>query len=301
MPRMIFNKMARVRLALVLLASAASLAPVSAQTAADPATQLSDYLRQLAEDPRNAEALIGAGNAALGAGDPRAAVTFFGRAEEVRPSDGRINAGLGAAMTQLESPQQALGYFDQAVRMGVPEYQVARDRGLAYDLLGNPRRAQQDYRLALQHGDDDELRRRLALSLAISGDKAAALDTIDAQVRRQDRAGWRTRAFVLALTGDTAGAMQAANVMMPEQAGQMQPFFTGLAGLTPAQRAAAVNFGDFPSSNAAPTGVRQRFPVELAVTAAGGRSRRVAGAEPGCRAIAGRGRYLAAPARRTGR
>ena len=47
-----------------------------------------------------------------------------------------------------------------------------------------------------------EVERRLALSLAISGQREAALRVIDGQLRRHDRAAWRTQAFVLALTGD---------------------------------------------------------------------------------------------------
>ena len=46
------------------------------------------------------------------------------------------------------------------------------DRGLAYDLLGQQAQAQADYRAALSGADADEARRRLALSLAISGDYA---------------------------------------------------------------------------------------------------------------------------------
>ena len=103
-------------------------------------------------------------------------------------------------------PEQALILFAEAVQRGAPEAELAGDRGLAYDMVGDPRRAQQDYALALRHHNDPEVERRLALSLAISGQRDAALRVIDAQLRRRDRAAWRTQAFVLALTGDPAGA-----------------------------------------------------------------------------------------------
>jgi hypothetical protein len=74
---------------------------------------------------------------------------------------------------------------------------------------------------------------------------------IDDQVRKQDRAGWRTRAFVLALTGDTAGAMNVVRSVMPGQAAAMEPFIARLSSLNDADRAMAVNFGHFPGSDAA--------------------------------------------------
>ena len=55
----------------------------------------------------------------------------------------------------------------------------------------------------------------MALSLAISGQRDAALRVIDGQLRRHDRAAWRTQAFVLALTGDARGAEDIAGRMMP--------------------------------------------------------------------------------------
>ena len=42
-------------------------------------------------------------------------------------------------------------------------------------MTGDPRRAQQDYALVLRRRDDPEVRRRLALSLAISGQREEAL------------------------------------------------------------------------------------------------------------------------------
>ena len=62
--------------------------------------------------------------------------------------------------------------FAEAVALGAPEAEIAADRGLAWDMLGDPARAQADYALALRREDDPEVRRRLALSLAISGQRA---------------------------------------------------------------------------------------------------------------------------------
>jgi len=214
-----------------------------------PGAELRRNLTTLAENPRSLEALIGAGRAANAMGDGEAALGFFARADEISPGDARVKAGMGSALVQMERPDQALSLFSQATALGAPEAEIAGDRGLAHDMLGDPRRAQQDYALVLRRRPDAEIERRLALSLAISGQRDAALRVIDGQLRRHDRAAWRTQAFVLALTGDARGAEDTAARMMPAaNAQEMAPFFARLAALTPAEKAAAVHFGRFPSS-----------------------------------------------------
>ena len=222
-------------------------APQAATPAADPAgSELSRNLTILANNPVSVPALTGAGKAALDLDDPEAALTFFGRAEELSPQDGRIKAGIGSALVMMEQAPTALSFFAQAVSLRVPEAEFAGYRGLAFDLLGDPARAQRDYQLALRRREDPEVRRRLALSIAITGRREAALAMIDEQLRRQDRAAWRTRAFVLALTGDTQGATQAVQAAMPGQAAVMAPFLARLPSLSLADRALAVHFGHFP-------------------------------------------------------
>jgi Flp pilus assembly protein TadD len=213
-----------------------------------PGAELRRNLMALSENPRSLEALIGAGRAAIGLRDGEAASGFFTRAQEIAPDDPRVRAGLGSAMLFSARPEQALILFAEAVQRGAPESEIAGDRGLAYDMVGDPRHAQQDYALALRGHDDPEIERRLALSLAISGQRQAALRAIDGQLRRRDRAAWRTQAFVLALTGDPAGADDTARRMMPAvNAEAMSPFFARLASLSPAQKAAAANFGRIPA------------------------------------------------------
>jgi hypothetical protein len=240
-----------VPLLVISVPSGAQVIPPSfSQTPEDAGSALSRHLVTVAENPRDVAALKGAGEAALALGDAQAALGFFARAEEISPRDGSVKAGIGSALVMLEQGRSALRFFDDATGLGIAEAQIAGDRGLAFDLTGNPRRAQRDYQLALRRGENPEVRRRLALSLAISGDREEALRTIDEQVRRQDRAGWRTRAFVLALTGDTAGAMKVVQAVMPAQAAAMAPFLARLPALGPADRALAVNFGHFPGTGA---------------------------------------------------
>jgi SPOR domain len=203
-------------------------------------------LTTLGANPRSVSALIGAGRSAIAMGDGEAALSFFARADEIEPRNPRVKAGMASALVLLERGQAAMPLFAEALALGAPEVEIARDRGLAYDMAGDPRRAQQDYAMVLRRDDDPEVRRRLALSLAISGRREEALEAISAQLRRQDRAAWRTQAFVLALTGDTRGATETASRMMPGAGQSMGPFFARLASLSPAQKAMAVHFGHFP-------------------------------------------------------
>jgi Flp pilus assembly protein TadD len=202
-------------------------------------------LKTLAANPRSVDALTGAGRAALDVGDAQAALGFLARAEDESPRDGRIKMWIGSALVQLEQPHAALKFFRDAAELGVAEAEIAKDRGLAYDITGDQRRAQRDYRLALQRSRDAEVVRRLALSLAIGGDRQGALALLDEQGRSP--AGERTRALVLALTGDAADAGEVIQASMPgAQGAALMPFLARLPGLSPTERALAVHLGHFP-------------------------------------------------------
>ena len=230
--------------------------PVAAQSSYSPyaetaAGALARYVRTLASDPRDFGALIGAGRAALALGDTQAAAGFFARADEVNPRSPFPHAGMGAVSVASGEPQAALPYFTRAQQLGAPLATFGADRGLAYDLMGQQTQAQSDYRTAINGPDGDEARRRLALSLAISGNRAEALKVISPLTARGDVACQRVRALVLALTGDSDGAMVAIDAAMPGSWARVSPFLQRLPTLKPGQKAAAVNLGIFPDSGEA--------------------------------------------------
>ena len=220
----------------------------------DPAEALSRYLRVLAETPDNVAALAGAGRAALDVGDVNAAAGFFARADALDPRRGEVKAGLAATMLRNGNARAALRMFREATDLGVPPATVAADRGLAWDLRGDTRRAQLEYQLALKAQPSDEIVRRLALSQAIAGDRVAAMATLDPLLRRQDVPAWRARAFVFALTGDVFDAMAGAALVMPrDQVDALAPYVNRLAALRPADKAAAIHLGRFPGEGEPPT------------------------------------------------
>jgi Flp pilus assembly protein TadD len=246
-----------VRLGAVLLGclGAAMVQPVPAaaqsyvgRTAESPSDALARHVRILASSPRDFNALIGAGKAALAIGDSQAAAGFFGRAEEVWPQNSQPQVGMGAALAHEGDANAALQYFARAVQLGATPVMVGLERGLAFDLLGQHVQAQSDYRAAMAGPDADEARRRLALSLAIAGKKDEALKTLGPLMAKGDAGGARCRAFVLALTGDAGGARAAIDRAMPGASYNMDYFFRRLPSLRSDQKAAAVHLGQFPDS-----------------------------------------------------
>lgn len=222
-----------------------------AYAAQNPADALASNVRILVQNPKDFNALIGAGRAALQTGDPQAAAGFYGRAQEVNPNSYLPPAGMGAAMVATGDATDALTYFTRAQQLGATVANIGADLGLAYDLLGNQVAAQSDYRAALSGPEANDARRRLALSLAISGQQSLALAELKPLLMLSDPAAKRDRAFVLALGGDIRQAKIALDYMMPGASVRMDPFFRRLASLTPAQKAAAVHLGIFPDSGAA--------------------------------------------------
>lgn len=212
---------------------------------ASDADRLANAIRRVGASPRDLNALIEAGELSVKVGDATAAASLFKRAEQIDPNNGRVKAGIARILVNGEHPGEALRYFALAERNGLSMAPYAADRGLAFDLIGEQERAQRDYRLALRQGDDDEVRRRYALSLGIAGKQKEALDEIDALLRKSDRGAWRARAFILAMNGDVAGANRIATSMMPAgMATGLAAFFQRLPTLSAADRAFAVHFGE---------------------------------------------------------
>ena len=209
-------------------------------------TALARYVRAIADNPKDFEALIGAGRAAIALGDPHAAGGFFARADEVNPRSPLPQAGMGAVAVLNGEPYGALPYFTRAQQLGAPVSSFALDRGLAYDLLGRQAEAQADYRIAMTGRDAEEARRRLAMSLAISGNRAEALQLLGPLMAKGDAAAARSRAFVMALTGDPNGARIGIEAAMPGQWSSVEPFIRRIATLRPGDKAAAVNLGIIP-------------------------------------------------------
>jgi Flp pilus assembly protein TadD len=224
----------------------ASPAPVKTEPAG--AAELRDAIRRIAVRPSDSYALADAGYASLKLGDADAAYNFFARANALQPSDPRIKSGLASAMVHRENPFEALRLFDEAKRLGANERSFALDRAIAFDLLGNFERAQQDYQNARLYAPGDELTRRHAVSLSLMGKNADADALLYPLLQRDDPESWRLRTFILAARGDFAGAEKiASSFLSPTEARKLDYYLRQMPRLTPAQQAAALHFGHFPT------------------------------------------------------
>lgn len=228
-------------------------APVSAQEvvqqlpSSGPGERLDQSLRILRKSPNDVYSLINAGEASLELNDPSMALTYFQRADQISPNEKRVKIGLARALVKQERPNDALSYFSEAERLGARDYEVAGDRGLAYDLIGNPTAAQADYRIAMKTDPSDKIVRRMALSLGISGKANDAIRMLQPIIQHGDKGALRDEAFVRAMNNDQNGAQQIARMAMPSaNAAQFDPFFRRLPALNAAERARAVHFGDMP-------------------------------------------------------
>lgn len=259
----------------VLLLGTALIGPVDALQAPPPdaATRvamqkrtaaralLASSLARIASNNSDTAALLDAGRASIELEDYRAALGFLVRAEQASPRDGAVKAALGSAMVHMENPTRALDYFGEAQLLGAPERLFLADRGLARDLLGQQDAAQRDYQLALSITPNDELTRRYALSLGISGDADRAIQMLTPQLRAQDRGAWRLRAMILAMNGRDKEATEIVNATMPPAMAQnITPYLVQMDRLNPAQQAAAAHFGRFPNGQLGP----KRPPVQVA-------------------------------------
>lgn len=244
----------------LLAGSAAMLAPLAAFPAqGQPVVQpipgegpptLSAALLRLGRNPRDTSALIDAGNAALAMGDTDAATGFYTRADRLMPNNAAIQAGLASARVRAEDPFGAIPLFQAAERAGPIPADRLVDRGLAYDLVSDNTAAQNYYRQAIAAGAGEEASRRLAISLAIAGDRRGAEATLAPLLERQDRAAWRVRAFILAILGREEEAVSVVRATMPaELATGVSPYLRYMRQLTPAQQAAAANLGHFPRAS----------------------------------------------------
>lgn len=250
----------RAGLACVLLAGASALAapgawaqtpststPVVQGEGMDANRAMSAALARLGRNPRDIEALLQAGESALALGDTQAAIGFLSRADRLQPYQPRVMASLASARMRMQDPVTALGLFEDAAKAGTLTGEQIADRGLAYDLVSDNVTAQRYYREALAAGAGDEAARRLALSLAIMGDRRAVETVLAPLLQKQDRGAWRIRAFAFAIMGREEEAVAITNsTMPPEMASAMAPYLRYMRKLTPAQQAAAANLGFFP-------------------------------------------------------
>lgn len=210
--------------------------------------RLNRALVDLAKRPRDIDALVEAGTAALEVGDLDGAVGFFGRARELEPDDADVALGLARVYLRSGRASDALVQFARALSGGIAARELLTDQALAFDLVGDQPSAQAAYSRALQlNPEDHEARRRLAISHAIVGNRPGFEDALRPLLDSRDMGAFRARAFGLAIFGDQQRAAAIVEQVMPRDlAGRLVPYLAYMPRLTRPQQAAAANLGIFP-------------------------------------------------------
>lgn len=210
--------------------------------------RLNRALVALAKAPRDRDTLLEAGTAAMGVDDLDAAIGFFGRAAEIDPGHPGVAQGLASVYLRAGRAGEALMQYERALAAGVPEREVLADKALTLDLVGEQAQAQAAYTRALElDPSNDEARRRMAISHAISGNRARFEESLRPLLDRRDTAAQRARAFGLAILGDSDRAAAIVEQVMPrDMSTRLVPYLGYMPRLTKPQQAAAANLGIFP-------------------------------------------------------
>jgi Flp pilus assembly protein TadD len=181
------------------------------------------YRRAHDADPQRARPLVSLGQVLMDMQRPDQASEAFSAALVIEPRNLDALRGLGHAKLTLNEPEQAIPPLKQALAQAANDFRVLNALGVAHDLTGDRKGAHQYYRTGLKLAPDNApLRSNYALSLALSGEKDAALETIAPlagapMATPQQR---QTVALVYGLAGDKAEAERLARMDLDEAAVQ---------------------------------------------------------------------------------
>jgi protein O-GlcNAc transferase len=126
---------------------------------------LSGIARREATASQAAEAALGAGQSALGAGRHGDALSAFVRSARLAPGWAQAHYHIALALSALEAPEQALVHYDIAARLWPEGFAVLEKAGTLAASLGLAERARGYFGAARRLRATDALALRLALTL----------------------------------------------------------------------------------------------------------------------------------------
>ena len=223
----------------------------SFEQAGDLNSALSLYRRAVIKLPNDPRPLVGLGNVLAQAGDSDRAMASYQRALALAPGDIDAQIGVARQLVRLKQTEQALLVIDGLLAQGVNDARLHNSHGVALDVSGKQAEAKDAYARGLELAPGDRsLMANLALSFAIDGEFRTAVNLLqDSLNDPATRARGREKlALIYALSGQVdAAETVASTALSEEQISVNRPFYERLAGLTSAQRARAVFFGELPS------------------------------------------------------
>lgn len=226
-------------------------------------------------EPRDAAPLGRMGDAFLEMNDPARAEQAYRGQLVIDPGNAAAERGLALAELAQGHATEALPLL-QKLATGSSDPRLLRAEGTALDMAGQAPQAQAVYRQALRLAPiDPDLHGNLALSLALSGDRADALNEMQAAVASPtpDPRQETNAILVLALTGNATAAEARGDATIGVAATQvlLARAQQALAGSDALQRAAAI--GVLTGDTAQPPPVASTLlPAPVALTAPSGPS-----------------------------
>ena len=218
-----------------------------AMSQGDPVTAISLYEQALMMDPTSEEAQRRLAPTQQSVGAGVSALDTYRRAAEQSPDDPLALRRLGNALIAETYPERAMPYLEKSIALADAP-QTRNSLGVAFDMLGQHRQAQEQYRVAMTLAPTDlDLANNLALSMALNGEFDTAI-AMAQDVSTTVGAGSRHRqtfALVLGLAGRETQAAEVAGMdLSPDQVAANLEYYQLLRSVEPSSaRAMAITTG----------------------------------------------------------
>lgn len=178
------------------------------RTNGDMQAAASFYSNAAQRDPTATTPLVRLGDIRRAEGDPERAEASYRAALRASPTDRAAATGLASSVLAQGRGPEAVTLLEP-LATGSSDPQLLANYGVALDMSGRQADAQAVYRRGLQKTPGNApLNANLALSLAVSGDTAAALSSMDVAEMLAGDQGWATadKVLLLAYAGREADA-----------------------------------------------------------------------------------------------
>jgi Flp pilus assembly protein TadD len=191
----------------------------ASRAAGDYLSAMNLYKSVLVNRPSDDAVRVELGDTMLQMGAIDDAITVYQKVDAKGPEALGAQIGMGRVELSLHHPEKAIAHFDAALTMSQGNVKALIGRGVALDFMKRHAEAQASYREVLAKEPRHVAARvDLALSLALSGDKAQALDILT-PIGRSPLTSARIRqdlALVYGMQGDLKRAEQISRLDLSE-------------------------------------------------------------------------------------
>lgn len=216
----------------------------AARAGGDYSNAVAIFRRAAEIEPRRPDPFVAIGDTLLAVGSVDQAVLAYNAALARDGGDLSALQGLATAYVETGRPELALALLDKAMKLNPVGRKLLVLSGVVMDIAGRHQEAQTYYRQGLQRvPGDPALTVDLALSLALAGDYAAAISTLQpiATAPAGTAPERQTLALIYGLQGSVEEAARLGRIDLDEASVEHNlSYYQTLRGLTPGDRDRAV-------------------------------------------------------------